>query len=99
MGYIQLVSDTAVYIRRIHDVIIILTIHVDNILSFGNDKAGLAKAQAELHTIFEMKEEDPDLVMGFKLVENREEATISIDHSQYISAVLRRFGMEDCNPA
>ena len=33
-----------------------------------------------------MKEEHPDWVMGFKLVENREEATISIDHSQYISA-------------
>ena len=46
-----------------------------------------------------MKEEDPDWVMGFKLVENQEEATISIDHSQYISAVLRWFRMEDCNPA
>ena len=46
-----------------------------------------------------MKEEDPEWVVGFKLVKNREEATISIDHSQYISAVLRRFGMEDCNPA
>ena len=88
VGYTQLVLDTAVYIQRVHDFIIILAIHVDNILSFGNDKARLAKARAKLHTIFEMKEEDPDWVMGFKLVKNQEEATISINHSQYISAVL-----------
>ena len=46
-----------------------------------------------------MKEENPDWVMGFKLVKNQEEATISINHSQYIGAILRWFGMEDCNPA
>ena len=44
-----------------------------------------------------MKEEDPNWVMGFKLIENHKEATISIDHSLYVNAVLRRFGMDDCN--
>ena len=44
-----------------------------------------------------MKEEDPNWVMGFKLIENRKEATILIDHSLYINTVLRRFGMDDCN--
>ena len=46
-----------------------------------------------------MKEEDPNWVMGFKLIENRKEATISIDHSLYVNTVrvLRRFGMDNCN--
>ena len=46
-----------------------------------------------------MKEEDLNWVMGFKLIEDCGEGTISIDHSLYIEAVLRRFGMEECNPA
>ena len=44
-----------------------------------------------------MKEEDPNWVMGFKLIENRKEATVSIDHSLYVNAVLHQFGMDDCN--
>ena len=68
-------------------------------MSFGNAKSSLDDARAELHRIFEMKEEDLNWVMGFKLIEDRGEGTISIDHSLYIEAVLRRFGMEECNPA
>ena len=97
-GYLQLISDSAVYIRRTKNVTI-LAIHVDNVMSFGNAKSSLDDARAELHRIFEMKEEDPNWVMGFKLIEDRGEGTISIDHSLYIEAVLRRFGMEECNPA
>ena len=97
-GYLQLISDSAVYIHRTKNVTI-LAIHVDNVMSFGNAKSSLDDACAELHRIFKMKEEDPNWVMGFKLIENRGEGTISIDHSLYIEAVLRRFGMEECNPA
>ena len=96
-GYLQLISDSAVYIRRTENVTI-LAIHVDNVMSFGNAKSSLDNAHAELHRIFEMKEEDPNWVMGFKLIEDRGEGTISINHSLYIEAILRRFRMEECNP-
>ena len=89
VGYDQLTSDTAVYLCNRNDDITILTIYVDNVMSFGNTKPGLSKSRAELHKLFEMKEEDPNWVMGFKLIENRKEATISIDHSLYINTVLR----------
>jgi len=64
---------------------------VDNILSFGNDAAGLQFAQTQLHKIFDMEEEDPDWVMGFQLVENRKQGTLSIYHGQYINAILHCF--------
>ena len=97
-GYLQLILDSAVYIRQTKNVTI-LAIHVDNVMSFGNAKSSLDDARAELHRIFEMKEVDPNWVMGFKLIEDHGEGTISIDHSLYIEAVLRRFGMEECNLA
>ena len=96
-GYLQLISDSAVYIRKA-DHITILAIHVNNIISFGSGKSSLDDARAELHRIFKMKKEDPNWLMGFKLIENCNEGTIAIDHSLYIDTILQRFGMENCNP-
>ena len=63
VGYDQLTSDTAVYLRNCNDDITILAIYVDNVMSFGNTKPGLSKSRAELHKLFKMKEEDPNWVM------------------------------------
>ena len=97
VGYDQLTSNMAIYLCNHNDDITILMIYIDNVMSFGNTKPGLSKSQAELHKLFEMKKEDPNWVMGFKLVENHKEATTSIDHSLYINAVLCWFIMDDCN--
>ena len=97
MGYLQLILDSAVYICKA-DHITILAIHINNIISFGSGKSSLDDACAELHQIFEMKEEDPNWLMGFKLIENHNEGTIAIDHSLYIDTTLQRFSMENCNP-
>lgn len=99
ISYHQTFSDVAVYVRQTaDDHVIILAIHIDNILSFGNSIDGLQLARAQLHKTFEMKAEDPDWVMGFQLMEDREKHTISINHGQYIDAVLRQFNMHQCDP-
>jgi hypothetical protein len=97
IGYHRTYSDSAVYIRQIQQDIIILAIHVDNFLSFGNTQSGLKSARKQLHETFEMKEEDPNWLMGFLLVKNPAAQTISIDHSQYINTILKRFNMQDCD--
>ena len=96
VGYLQLISDSAVYICKA-DHITILVIHVDNIISFRSGKSSLDDARTKLHRIFEMKEEDLNWLMGFKLIENHNEGTITIDHSLYIDMILQRFSMENCN--
>jgi hypothetical protein len=60
IGYHHTHSDSAVYIRQIQQDVIILAIHVDNFLSFGNTQSGLNSAWEQLHKTFEMKEEDPN---------------------------------------
>ena len=96
-GYLQLISDSAVYICKA-DHMTILVIHINNIISFRSGKSSLDDAHAKLHRIFKMKEEDLNWLMGFKLIENRNEGTITIDHSLYIDMILQRFSMENCNP-
>ena len=44
VGYDQLTSDTAIYLRNRNDDITILTIYIDNVMSFGNTKPGLSKS-------------------------------------------------------
>ena len=99
IGYHRTYSDNAVYVRlSANDDVIILAIHVDNVLSFGNTESGLELARKQLHSIFTMKKEDPTWVMGFQLIDNRAQRTISINHCQYIDAILRRFNMHECEP-
>ena len=91
--------DTAVYVQRTtNNKIVILAIHVDNVLSFGNSSAGLKLAWDQLHKTFAMKEEDCDWVMGFQLVENQAQCTIAINHRQYIDTLLCHFNMHECKP-
>ena len=44
VGYDQLTSDTAIYLRNRNDDITILVIYVDNVMSFGNTKPRLSKS-------------------------------------------------------
>ena len=96
--FIRISSDHAVYTRRTATGISITAIHVDNALTVASSKKMLAETRHALHDLFEMKEEDPDWLMGFKLIDNQKWHTVSISQAQYIDTILRRFGMDKCNP-
>jgi hypothetical protein len=98
LGYRKLVFDNAVFMRPCDSGSCILAVHVDNFVSFAPTSADLSKAREELHLTFEMKEEDPNWLMGFQLLDDRKSGTIAISHTQYIETVLKRFNMHDCNP-
>ncbi|GBE80639.1 Retrovirus-related Pol polyprotein from transposon TNT 1-94 [Sparassis crispa] len=99
ISFHRLICDSAIYVRRTETgANSILAIHVDNTLSFSDSAEEFASVRKQLHSIFEMKEEDPNWLMGFELIDNPQEHTVSISHRQYISTILRRFKMEDCVP-
>ena len=93
-----LTSDHAVYTRRTAAGISITAIHVDNALTVASSKKMLAETRQALHDLFEMKEEDPNWLMGFKLIDNHKKCMVSISQAQYIDTVLKRFSMDKCNP-
>lgn len=45
-----------------------------------------------------MKEEDPDWLMGFQLINDACKCTVAICHKQYISTILKQYRMDECNP-
>ena len=68
--FIRISSDHAVYIHHTAMGISITAIHVDNTLTVASSKKMLAETRHALHDLFEMKEEDPDWLMGFKLIDD-----------------------------
>ena len=79
--FARLPSDHAVYTRCTATGISITAIHVDNALTVASSKKMLAETRQALHDLFEMKEEDPNWLMGFKLINDRKKCTVSI-HQQ-----------------
>jgi hypothetical protein len=54
--------------------------HMDNMVMIADSIRELTHVQKKLFKVFEMKEEDSNCMMGFQLVEDRKERTISILH-------------------
>lgn len=76
-----------------------VAVYVDDVLIFSNDNEIEKRLKGVLCNNFRMKDlGDASSVLGVRIVRDRAAGTIAIDQSQYISNVLKRFGMEDANP-
>ena len=49
----------------------------------------LAETRVLLHRLFEMKEEDPDWLMNFQLIDDRKHHTVTISQTKYIDTLLK----------
>ena len=97
-GFVCLIPDYTVYTRQTKIGRSITAIHVDNALTVANTKHMLADTRMLLHKLFKMKEEDPDWLMGFQLLDDRKQRTVTILQTGYIDMVLKRHQMESCTP-
>ena len=98
LGWTQIKTDGAVFVRDTDSGSAMMAVHVDNFVTFADSKEELSRVRKELHLTFEMKEEDPDWLMGFRLIDDRERRTVTILHTQYIDTILERFNLAECNP-
>uniref|UniRef100_A0A2N9EYJ2 Integrase catalytic domain-containing protein n=1 Tax=Fagus sylvatica TaxID=28930 RepID=A0A2N9EYJ2_FAGSY len=64
MGFMQNSSEPCVYVRKIHDKVVILTLYVDDILLAGNDVDMLDEVKQWLFKTFEMKDLDIAFAVG-----------------------------------
>ena len=75
IGFILLKSDTCIYIYN-HDVVIILTLYVDDLLVIGGDIQLMEKIMSKLIEKFKMTDMgDVSLVLGMQITRDREKKT------------------------
>ena len=89
-GFVRLLPDYAVYTCQTETGRSITAIHVDNALTVANTKHMLAETCTLLHRLFKMKEEDPDWLMNFQLIDDCKCHTVTISQTKYINTLLKR---------
>lgn len=76
---------------------IIIAIYVDDFLFFYSNSRDLDQIRTYLCEIFKMKDMGPARgCVGMRITQTNTE--IGLDQKTYVKNVLKRFGMEECNP-
>jgi hypothetical protein len=72
--------------------------HVDDLLCVGDDR-GLAKVERSLLAKFKItSEKEPKVITGVQMERNIEAGWLKIHQGAYTTALLTKFGMENCTP-
>lgn len=97
-GFICTASDPAIYTHCTATGNSITTIHINNALTVTDTKIMLNETQKVLHSLFEIKEEVPNWLMGLKLMDDHENCTVTLSQAQYINILLQHHHMDTCIP-
>lgn len=99
-GLKRSIVDQCIYFSIEGKNILIVAIYVDDILIFFNDPKREQNLRNNLSSSFKMKFIGKvSSILGIRVIRDYAKNTISIDQSNYIGGILKRFNMSDCNPA
>lgn len=100
LEFVQSMYDQCIFYKKSRNGIIITAVFVDDILTFYSHAGLLANFKKALRESFPIKDlGDPDLIFGMRIIRNKEQGWLSLDQSEYIDSVLRKFQMQDCSPS
>ncbi|CAB1100993.1 unnamed protein product [Ectocarpus sp. CCAP 1310/34] len=88
-GLSQTQSDPCVYVYTSGNIIVILTVNVDDILITGGDQQLVDQKKKELTDRFDMTD------MGER---DYEQGTLAMPQEHYVNTLLERYGMQEANP-
>ena len=98
-GWTQLRKDTCVFIKIIHGARAYIGVYVDDITILASTSATMLEIKQSLNTRFSMHELGPlKHILGWHIVRDLSHRLMFVHQAQYTSAILRRFGLEPCNP-
>ncbi|RDX60279.1 hypothetical protein CR513_61594, partial [Mucuna pruriens] len=93
------VVDDYVYHKCSGSKYIFLVLYVDDILLASNDTDLLHETKRFMMKNFEMKDlGETSFVLGIQILRDRSQGILRLSQENYISKVLKRFGMKDSKP-
>ncbi|KAK5670322.1 hypothetical protein QVD99_8718 [Batrachochytrium dendrobatidis] len=99
MGFTQCMTDKCILILSAKDRFVMIAIYVDDILFVGNNRSLLERMKSKLFKEFSMKDLGPiHTCLNIRIIRNRMGRTITLSQSHYLSDVLEKFRMSNCNP-
>lgn len=102
-GLTQSHADPCVYFRHrregeVDEEFTVLIIYVDDGIIFSNQKHILTDILEHLKTVFEIRSFPADRFVGVDIIRDRSLRTIHISQPDYISKIVEKFNMVNCNP-
>ena len=95
-GFHQLRSDPCAYIRRNKEDLSIITVWVDDLLSFTNSDKEKAHTKKDLESMFKLIDMgEPSKIVGIEISQGKDSITIS--QTKYVESILQKAGMEQAN--
>eukprot|EP00752_Nemacystus_decipiens_P017171 g15384.t1 len=99
-GYTPTASDPCVYTKGSGNSYVMLTLFVDDILLTGPSNKILQEARQDLRKSFAMTDMgQATQILGIDIKQDLDNGTITLSQEKYTLSVLKRFGMENCNPS
>lgn len=100
MGLRQSSFDSCAYIKiNQNKDLVIVTIYVDDLLIFSNSETLKNWVKEQLKKRFEMKDLGmASYCLGIKIERNREKGSISLNQTQYVENMLRKYNMHESHP-
>jgi transposase InsO family protein len=98
-GFVPIHADPCVYAYKRGNVVLIISLYVDDLLLASDNLEELKKVKAELQSCFEMEDMgEASFALGIKITRDRAARTLTISQGAYILDVLTRFNMQDLRP-
>jgi hypothetical protein len=99
LGYNRAYSDPCLYIQKTESDLNLLTVWVDDILSFSTSTKAMQIAKRDISQTFEVTDlGDPKKLVGIEITRDRKNKRITITQTKYIEAILAKYGLQDANP-
>jgi hypothetical protein len=93
-------ADPCLYSRRQGNDFLMLSVHVDDQLIACNNSSALDEFKRQLNTQFECSNSGPaDYFLGFNIYRDRAARKLYTSQEHHFQSVLKRFDLQDCNPA
>ena len=98
-GYVRSKNDYCLYIKTVNEKRVYLLLFVDDVLILGTEEKLVEELKQKLTKSFQMK----DLgrvsnYLGINIRQDLEQGVTTLNQTNYLKNVLKRFNMEDCKP-
>lgn len=98
LGFIRSEYDYCLYYKVIEGSVTYLLLYVDDLLLLGKDLNEILRIKKSMSKEFEMKDtQEMKHFLGITIERDIAEGTLKISQRAYLEAVLKRFGMDNCN--
>ncbi|KAL6333170.1 hypothetical protein AAG906_028353 [Vitis piasezkii] len=97
LGFHKSLSEFTLYIKKIEEDILIVSLYVDDLLVTGSNAGFVNKFKAEMEQVFEMTDlGEMSYFLGMEVHQKQNE--IFICQQKYAKEILKKFKMEECKP-